>query len=468
MRIGRTSAIHFGSQFAVTIIGFLGTIYFARVLGADVLGTYSLTIAVYLWLELLTTTGIKSAVMKRLSEGDNRGRLLGAAAVMQYTLVCLVIGLLVLFSTPFENYVGVEALEIVILLVIIGSTYRIINNALKGEKKVHIAALLGVVDKGFRVPLQVLFVLAGWTVLGLLVGYLIAMVIAVIIGIYFLSTKLSIPHREDFRSIFSFAKYAWIGGLSGQSFVATDTLVLGLFVSSTLIGIYEVAWNIASILAVFSSSISQAIFPEISSMSEKENNEKAADLINDALAFTGLFTIPGLIGGAILGEWILGIYGTEFRQGAQILTILIVARLISAYQSQILNALSAIDRPDIAFRINIVFLITNIALNLALVYLYGWIGAGVATATSAAVSLLLGYFSLRSQLDIHIPSKEIIKQIFAAAVMGGIIYVMTILVNVDLLTGITFVGIGAAIYFLVLITISLRFRTTVRNNLPTK
>lgn len=57
--------------------------------------------------------------------------------------------------------------------------------------------------------------------------------------------------------------------------------------------------------------------------------------------------IPGLVGDVILATRILRIYGDAFTQG-HVLVMLIVANLIVSYQNQLLNALGAIDRPDLS------------------------------------------------------------------------------------------------------------------------
>jgi O-antigen/teichoic acid export membrane protein len=49
-----------------------------------------------------------------------------------------------------------------------------------------------------------------------------------------------------------------------------DTLVLAIFVSNSLIAVYEVAWNLASLFAIFGSSISRTLFPEISKLSSEK------------------------------------------------------------------------------------------------------------------------------------------------------------------------------------------------------
>jgi O-antigen/teichoic acid export membrane protein len=55
-----------------SLLGFGATLYFARELGAEPLGIYSLVLGVVSWLTILGTLGVPAAVSKRVSEGDEQ------------------------------------------------------------------------------------------------------------------------------------------------------------------------------------------------------------------------------------------------------------------------------------------------------------------------------------------------------------------------------------------------------------
>ena len=161
------------------------------------------------------------------------------------------------------------------------------------------------------------------------------------------------------------------------------------------------------------------------------------------------------------------------RQLAAIpLAVLIVANLLMSYQNQLLNTLNAIDRPERSFRVNALFVVSNVSLNVVLIYLYGWLGAAVATALSVSVSLVAAHRSLGAIVDFAIPYREIGRQWLAALAMGAVVLagrrVETTyrLLEHNLATVFVLVGLGAGVYFLALLAISPRFRETVDRNLP--
>jgi O-antigen/teichoic acid export membrane protein len=166
------------------------------------------------------------------------------------------------------------------------------------------------------------------------------------------------------------------------------------------------------------------------------------------------------------------VYGEEFSQGAVVLSVLIVATLIQGYQRQFTNTLNAIDRPGLSFRVNAVFIVVNVILNISIIPHYGVVGAAAATAASVAVSLGVAYTVLSSLIGFSVPVGEIIKQWVAAAVMGLFVYAGLWLestysiVGVNIVVVLALVGLGAAVYFTTLLGISKRFRKTVVDNFP--
>lgn len=471
MRIGQTSAIDFGSKVVASLLGALGTLYFARVLGADTLGSYFLILSLVGWLNLLGTMGIGGGLIKRVSEGVDRGRYLSAGIVLMSGLLLLIILVLLPLKGEINAYIGRPSFRYVLVLLFVGLAGSFVDSALQGQRSVHIYALLKPVRRAFRTVIQVAVVLAGFGIGGLVAGYAVGGVIAVLIGLVFLKIELVYPQRRQFESLVQYAKYAWLGKLKSQTFNRADILVLGFFVSPTLVGVYSIAWNIAGFLSIFSSSISSALFPEVSNMSSNADARSSANLITTALSYAGLITIPGLFGGAILGYDILHLYGPEFGRGWLILVLLIGASAVHDYQNVVVNSLSAVNRPDLAFRVNAVLVGVNVVLNVVLIYEFGWMGAAVATLVSVIMSLGLGYYLLRELLDIQFPVNEVGTQVLAATVMAGAILVGSRVLRLsDVSIGRWYIVIllaasGAGLYVACLLLLSAQFRSTIYDNL---
>lgn len=473
MRLGQTSVLYFTAKFVGSVLGFLATIYFARVLGEEVLGFYSLVLGIVTWLSLAGHVGLSKALTKRLSEGEERDQYAGAGILIIATLL-VVISVTVLAAREYvDAYVGVPIATFVVLLLFTDLFRSFTNAALKGSHLVHVYAVLSVVKMGGRSILQLALVaLVGLELAGMLVGYAAGGFVVGVIGFWYLGFRPAMPSRRHFVSLFDFAKFSWLGSMRSRTFSWVDVIVLGFFVPAGLIGIYSVAWSIGKFLDIFGSAISSTLFPEMSKEATANNEGAVAGLTENALAYAGLILIPGLVGGTLLGDRILLVYGEGFVDGAHILAILVAGLLVYTYNKQLLNTLNAIDRPDLAFRANAVFVAANVSLNVALVSAYGWVGAAVATLLSAAISLVFSFRFARARVDFSLPSGEIGRQWAAAGLMGATVYAARAtgeshwIADHNEVFVVGLVGFGAVVYVGSLFAISSRFRTTVVDNLP--
>lgn len=475
MRLGQTSIVHFLSSLLASALGFLATIYIARMLGAGPLGVYNVVVGLVSWLAIAGKVGLSGAISKRVSEGEDESEYaLAGAAIIGSLFVVITFGIL-LFRSQVIDYVGYPATGYIVLILLVVLLNGLVNSLLVGLHLVHVSGVLSPLRMGGRALFQIALIAAGAGTAGLFVGHIVGFVAVIAIGSYFIVRDIrtvSRPEKQHFERLVDFAKFSWLGSLQSRMFSYTDVIVLGFFVSSGLIGVYAVAWNLSQFLIIFSGTLQSTLFPEMSSLSAEEDSQAVARIVEQSLSFGGLFLIPGLFGGTILGERLLRIYGPEFPKGTAVLTILIVANLLMGYQNQLLNTLNAIDRPDLAFRANAVFVGANLTLNVVLIYLYSWIGAAVATAASVSVSLVLAYYHVDAIIDFTVPTGEIAKQWVAALLMSGVVSVglwtentYRVLEHNAATVGIL-VLLGAGVYFVVLLAISMEFRATVDRNVP--
>lgn len=472
MRLGQTSALYTVSRIVASLIGFLATVYFAKVLGAPVLGQYALVLAIVTWVSIVARSGIASATTKRISEGEERHEYFGAALVVGAVVATLAGSGVLLLSTHVNAYVGTGAATFVALILIFHILVAIVTAALTGSHKVHIYSLLQVGGRIARSLGQVTLVLIGWGLTGMLVGYVIGSVITGVVALWSMGFLPARPDVRHFRSLFEFAKFSWLGKLSQRFYGTLDVTVLGLFVSSGLVGVYSVTWSVVMFLAIFGTGIRTTLFPELSKLSADGSVDEVADLTRTAIVYSGLILVPGLVGGVLIGDRILLIYGPAFVKGDEVLGILVLAALVWTYSKQFHTTLDALDRPDLTFRANGVFVVLNTVLNVTLIYWYGILGAALATLLSAAVAFLLSFIYVRGQLDVPFPLSDITRQWVAALVMGVVVYGARGVLeettsnarNVALVA--VLVTLGAGVYFTTLLAISTDFRDTVARNLP--
>ncbi len=75
------------------------------------------------------------------------------------------------------------------------------------------------------------------------------------------------------------------------------------------------AWSIAKFFTLFDSAISSTLLPELSRVDAAGEETIAVTLVEDSLTYGGLLLLPGFVGGGLLGDRLLRIYGPGFVEG---------------------------------------------------------------------------------------------------------------------------------------------------------
>jgi O-antigen/teichoic acid export membrane protein len=468
LRLGRETLLHFGSQLGVTVAGFVASFVIARVGGADVLGLYSVALAVVFWLNV-PSKAVADATTKRISEGEDASTFLASGLALQAGLVVAFVLLVTLLGPVLGRYITAPIGPLLGLLV--GANMLLIGTigALRGEKRVALSGWLKTGERVIRSVLHVLLILLGYRVSALIAGHIAATLVAVVVGLVLVDLDVGRPSMTAVRSLTEYARFSWLSKLKTRAFGWMDTIVLAAFaISSSLIGVYEIAWNIASIFALVAVSVKNTLFPELSDIATDDDYEQIHHLLTEGIVFTGVFLIPGLFGAAVVGEQVLRIYGAEFTQGAVILVVLVLARALTAYGDQFLSVANAVDRPDVAFRVNVVFVATNLTLNVALISQFGWQGAAAATAISGGVVFVLGYWAIAALIGRpDVPWAELATQVVAAVLMTGVVVTVRQVLPQNHYVTLLVVGIGAGVYAAALVALSTRIRTKAIALLPT-
>jgi O-antigen/teichoic acid export membrane protein len=451
MRLAKESILYFVSDVGSSIVGFAGTLYFARVLGSEPLGKYFAVIGLIAW-ATIPTNGISAAITKRVSEGSDANEIFCAGTIMNGVYGGILFLTLVIGESYVNSYIGADVSLYFGALLLSNILLTSITMGLKGKKMVATAGFLDTFERAMRMFSQVLLIYFGYNFFGLITGHFVSLTIASLIGIVIYRLRLRVPTKEDFEKLYSYAKFSWLGSLKGKTFGWMDIIVLQLFVSSGLVGVYGVSWRLASVLVLLNNAIGATVFPEVSEISADGNKERVSELLNETLFFSTMFVVPGFFGVLTLGNRILRIYGPEFVEGMYILLILIFARLINVYGSQMLNIINGIDRPEVAFRINLVFVVTNVTLNFVLIYFFGWYGAAVATTVSSLVTFALSYRLVGRLLEKpKLPFLGILKQVAAAGAMSGSLF----LIEYALPFWNTYVTVGAVFFGAFVYSVSL-------------
>jgi len=143
-----------------------------------------------------------------------------------------------------------------------------------------------------------------------------------------------------------------------------------------------------------------------------------------------------------------------------VLIILMIARLFQSMQIISVRVIEGINQPNLVFRVNTATTILNIFGTLLFVYLFGFIGAALGTMLTILVSFTWNTKTACRELNAKIPGKEIVLELFSAAVMGIMVFGISKYLMFSYMPNLIIaIFVGAVIYFAILLSLSERIRS---------
>lgn len=473
MNVGAEVSKRFGTNVFGTAAGFLGTFYFANALGADGVGAYAVFTSLQMVAGTLTSLGLFRAVTKRVSEGHAQARhFTTGLAVTGAGAALTALGAFALRG-QIRGVVGVDAAAALVPLAVLSwSLFRLTGAFLEGTGRV---ALAGAVENGRYVPIvaiQSALVFAGFGVAGLLWGLVAGQFLT--FGFAYLGYARVIPARPSrglIREFLDFSKYMYVQSVAGQLFKHADYLILGQFVGVGAAGIYKLAFTVTEATMLFSSALSQVSFPEFSRLSEGERERRVRELFGKTVSYAGLFAVPALGGGAVIGNALLAtVYGVApgtvavpvvgaVGLGNALIAVLALANLFNGYRSTLESYFAGTNRPAVSAAGAGALIAVYAVAAPPLLAAFGAVGLAVATALSFGACC--GY--LWSRLETAPPRSAVVD---AATQVGATAVMMAAVVAVrGVLGGAAGAGrlaavlvVGVVIYFATLVAANERLR----------
>jgi O-antigen/teichoic acid export membrane protein len=450
---GGTSIKLFGIYTISRVVGFVGLVYFARVLSQELLGIYFLFFLIIQVSSMVSNLGLREGVVTKVGEGERPDAPLSAALAV-ITAVSLLIAVVVfLFRTPLANYIGADVPLLISVATASWLFSDMYKSALQAENRVLESGLLQFSEDFIRVLVGSLLITIGWGPEGLMVGVIIGFLGTTLIGVMLSDLSVIFPQRVDFRRIFSVSRYTMVYGPTNFAYFWLDTFMIGLLLGQAAVSSYEIGWQTTRVLIIATTAISTTIFPKIPRWASEGNYGEIERIIPGALLFTLIFPIPGLVGLIVLGPEVLSlVYTPAYLDAALPMAILAGYMVVESIQRVSSPILTGIERADVPFRSRLLGVGLAIVLNILLIPRYGLVGAAVATVTAKLLDTIIQWFALFSILDIDIPTRSLTWELLSASAMGVVVYGSVLAIQPDgLLELAVVIALGVGIYGIVVV-----------------
>lgn len=444
------------------LLGFVGTILFARILGPVAFGGfYFLLSLVYVADNPLR--GLASALEKRVSEtGTPKDEMVGGILLAHLGFYLVLLIVLGVFGGVLTARTNVENAPVVFFLIFVSlNLFLVSQHVVSGSGHPSLQIWTDTLRSILTTPIQLGFVLLGFGAAGMGYGLAAASFLTIPVAHYFVPVRPRLPSRETVRSVWRYAKYSVPNGLVNTAYARIDVILLATLLSTGAAAQYETAFKLTLPATLLSSAIAPALMPKVSNIHSAGHD--VSEEISNAIAFTSALAVPIFFGAlAIPEDIVVTIYGGEYRTAATLLIGLALYQLFNTQVTMYGRTVNAIDMPDVNMRISFVTLTVNVVLGLLLIFEVGAIGVVAATVFAEFGRYLMYVLVIRThQPDVTVISKAILEQIAAGALMFVSVEFTSQYIPVsswfDLLV---LVGFGALVYGVGLLAISSSLRLT--------
>jgi len=376
--------------------------------------------------------GLRAAVEKRISEGNNQSEILTTGIFIKAVPLVIIVSVVLMFKAQINAYIGAEVSMFLAAGIVFHEMARLLIKVLNGELQVEETAVLIAARHVVWIAVGCGLVFRGFAVEGIIYGYLLGYVVMIIWGTARVQTSFGNPSLSAARSLFAYAKFDAISGGGWRLYSWIDVVIIGFVLSQAAVGAYEIAWKVAGITMIFGGALRTSIFPQISKWYENGEMQNIEDLLSRTVAPSLYFVIPAFFGSLVLSQEILGtVFGTKFTEAWAVLIVFMVQKLLQGLNQIYGRTLQAIDRPDLAAYAMILGVVTNISLNIVLVMEFGMIGAAVATAASFAFMTSLRMYYLANHVKIIVPYSELGWFVVASLGMSAVLFAIKLLIVID-------------------------------------
>jgi|AntDeeMetagen681_2_1112603.scaffolds.fasta_scaffold00190_21 O-antigen/teichoic acid export membrane protein len=445
MNLSQSTLRIFAAKLVNAALIFLGMTYFARSLGSAELGVFFLFQLLLELLSIPSDMGLQFAVEKRISEGESPSEIFATAVVAKIGLLVLIICTIFLAAPWIDSYVGASVAPLLVIGLLVHEGGRLMLRTLAGELRVGSTAELRFVQVFIWIGLGSYFITNNGGARELIYAYLLGWFAVLVLGYHLKSTSFGRPSFTRLHSLFDYSKYSFISYISGYVYNWMDLAIIGFVLTTSAVGQYEMAWRVAMLVTLFSTSLGEVIFPQISKWSAEEATDRIEDLLPDTLTASFVLVIPGFFGVVILSDEILRLlFGDEFAVAWLALILLFGERIIQAGHTILGRALLGINKPKLAARSSVISVILNLILNILLIPTIGIAGAAIATLLASTLNATLHIVYLSRFLDIRVNRHELTWILGGSALMFGVVAgveQLVVIQSIPVLLGVVLLGV---------------------------
>jgi len=381
------------------IVGYGFAIYITNQYGAYVFGQYVTALLVVEIFSIISRLGVDTSLVRFVSKYAQKGAVnlinqlyFKSVAIVTFAAIFFTL-LLVFFSLEIAEFMNLEREYLVIVSFSFIPLVLFYMNvqAIRGLKKMVSYSLLNNVAITFGVFLfLVLFSVFTASEMLPIYAYVSSVFILTMLS-YFLwfnhKSKVSIVNSDDEMPLSTnellMTSFPLLLGQSMMIIMGkVDLFMLANMSSSDQVGIYNIALKLSMLSYMGLMAINSIAAPKFSEIYSSGDLDALKKIVQQSTKTIFWISLPVLTLLILFPEFILSMFGEEFKIASFTLIILSVGKMVSAISGSVGTFLQMVGKQKVFQNILIFAAVVNIVLNYFLIPSHGIGGAAIASATS--------------------------------------------------------------------------------------
>lgn len=445
-KLVKGSVIIFLGNIIFRVGGYIYRFLMASLLGPAAYGILGLTTPFQGIFQILAAGGLPPAIAKYASEytaleQHDLARQTVYTALKIMVILGLLVGFIMVFiAAPLIAYdfynkpIALLPLQAVGLITPFSVIVGAFRGAFQSVYKMEYILYTRAIEQIFMILAATALVLLGLSTFGAVLGSVLGFAASAVSAIYIFKKymgKYLPPKNPDFtftlnqelglakKSIF-FSVPVSITALAEMGIYSACTLIMGVFLTSTVIGYFTAADPIARLPLVVSSSLATTILPAASEAFAIKNKTLLSKYVSDTYKYGMFFVIPMCAGIAVFAKEIMGfVYFTNsaYMNGAISLAILVVGMTFYSVYTMSSSIVQGIGNPRIPMYILVGGTLFTILIGWYLIPIYGIEGGALASTLASFLMMIPMVYFTTKLTDVKLPYTFLIKVIIASIIM---------------------------------------------------
>ena len=394
------ASLFFGGKVLSNGLGFVFNLILTRVLGATLYGVYTYANTITGFFVVFARLGTGKSLLRFIpssSDEPARQNWVTSLAYLTALLGSVVIGTALFALAPIINTLTLEepllvdVLRILAIVLPFNTLSNLTNSVFRATEQLEYQIIITNVLKPIIRILAVLSAFAlGYSLIGAVAALAIGGVLTFGIAISLLYSKTDIHptgkrSRGSISEFYNFSLPLTLKDLGQKLYTRVDILMVGFFLSGSVVGVYRVSILLVTFLTLPLSGINQLFPPIASGLYSNGKIDELESIYKIVTRWVFTVVIPAALVLTVYNSEVLRIFGDDFSGGGLVLLFFGIAQLTNCAVGPSGLLLMMTNHQYLNLVNQWVLGVLNVVLNYVLILEFGFIGVAVATAGTLTV-----------------------------------------------------------------------------------